>query len=130
MTSRYDHTEQYHFLFVSMGIQQWINHHDISTLQFTETFKCRLMHSLFCLSFDVQSVVSALLNEEDISTALYAGRFIILLLGWLGYWYVMAWYIKFVWTSSKEVESREIQATRETSPRSVGSESSAGAGGS
>jgi len=67
----------------------------------------------FTVDHTLESVVSARLNRTDISPAEYAGGFVVVLLGWLGYWYVMSWYIKFAWTNSVEVESRDLQTARQ-----------------
>lgn len=54
----------------------------------------------------LQSVVSGQLWDEDG----FALNFVLFLLGWGGYWYVEAWYIKFVWTGSKEGSRKESRA--------------------
>jgi len=68
----------------------------------------------------LQSVVSGQLWDEDN----FGLNFVIFFLGWGGYWYVEAWYIKFVWTGSKEVESRAIQTRHSIASMSPGAASS------
>lgn len=68
----------------------------------------------------LRNVVSASLWDEDE----FGVNFVVFLLGWGGYWYVEAWYVKFVWTGSKEVESRAIQTRHSIASMSPGAASS------